>query len=533
MSFIVFNLLGGLALFIYGLFVLSDGLKKVFLKELKNILNKMTSSAIRAVGFGAFITAIIQSSSITVVTIIGLLNAGLVNLEQSIGVMLGAKIGTTVTAQIVAFKIGLYYFAFIILGCILLFFSRKKSIQNIGQIILGFGILFLGMQTMSQGAQAIQEIPFFITILNHFSQNAIVGILAGALFTAIVQSSSVTTGLIIAMGMEGVLTLPAAIALIMGANIGTCITGLLASLTSCKSAKRLSAAQFTVNILGVTIFTFFLLPFSNLVALTSSDLGRQIANAHTLFNIIISLSAVPFIGFLEVMASKIISGPAEEIDRGIKFLEYKILNIPSLALFQAQKEVLHMANITKGMLEKSQKVMFSGDKNLIIAVKNEESSVDELHHILDDYLTRISSHALSKEESQKLAILIHSVTDIERVADHANNIVEISEFKLKNNMAFSDSAEKELDLMFSKAIASFTYSIEALEKNSKELAQKAISLENEIDILEEKLRENHHNRLKTGICRPEAGPIYLEIIMNLERVSNHSENIASGVIMGF
>ncbi len=533
MSVIIFNLLGGLALFLYGLFTLSDGLKKVFLKELKDFLKKITSSSIRAVGFGAFITSIIQSSSITVVTLIGLLNAGLVNLDQAIGVMLGAKIGTTVTAQIVAFKIGLYYFPFIILGCFLFFFCRKKSIQNIGQIILGFGILFLGMQTMSQGAHAIQEIPFFVNMLTCFGQNALLGILAGTLFTAIVQSSSVTTGLVIAMGMEGTLTLPAAIALIMGANLGTCITGLLASVGSCKSAKRLAVAQLTVNIIGITIFAFLLLPFSRLISLTSHDLSRQIANAHTFFNVLLVLAAIPFIGWLRMLSMKVIPGGIEEIERGVQYLEYKILNIPNLALLQAQKEVLRMARIAKGMLEKSHKAMISGDKDLMIAVKSEESTVDELHHVLDDYLTKISSQLISREESQKLAILLHSVTDIERIADHANNLVEISEFKMQNKMSFSVPAEEELNQMYSKAIDAFSYSIEALETNSQTIAQKTLSLENEVNLLEKKFRENHYTRLKEGICRPEAGPIYLEIVMNLERVANHSENIASGVIMGF
>lgn len=530
---IFFNIFGGLALFLYGLFILSEGLKQVFYKELKEILQKTTSNTIKAVGLGTLVTVIIQSSSVTVVTLIGLLNSSMINLTQALGVMLGAKIGTTVTAQIVAFKIGLYYFPFIIIGCFLIFFTGQKRLHNIGQIILGFGILFLGMQTMSLGAQSIQEIPFFINSLHILSRNAFLGILTGTLFTFIVQSSSVTTGLVIAMSMEGALTLPLAIALAMGANIGTSITGFLASLGSCKSAKRLSISQFTVNILGVTIFAFFIPSFSRLISLTSPDIGRQIANAHTFFNIILVLITIPLISWLKKFSFKIVPGPEEEIDRGIKFLEYKFLKFPSLALSQAQKEVLHMANITKGMLEKAHQAMFSGDKNLIDIVKKEESNVDELQHILEDYLTRISSQAFSKDESQKLAILIHSVTDIERVADHANNLVEISEFRFQQNIIFSNVAEQELDALFKKALDSFSYSIEALEKDDHNIARQAIHLKNEINLMKENMRQNHFERLREGTCQPEVGPIYLEIIMNLERVSNHAENIASGVIMGF
>ncbi|HKK83587.1 MAG TPA: PhoU domain-containing protein, partial [Atribacterota bacterium] len=305
------------------------------------------------------------------------------------------------------------------------------------------------------------------------------------------------------------------------------------SIKSCKSAKRLAIAHFMVNTLGVLVFSFFILPFSKVVALTSADLGRQVANAHTIFNGLIVLSIIPLLGFLRILVEKVVPGKITEIERGVKFLEYKILNIPSLALSQAHKEVLRMARITKGMLEKSREVMLSGDKDLIMVVESEESSVDELHHILDDYLTKISSQGISKGESQKLAILLHSVTDIERVADHANNLVEISEFKLKSKIEFSDLAEKEVNTMFSKVIDSFSSSIEALEKDSQEIAQKTLSLEKEVNSMGDQLRTTHYSRLKEGICKPEAGPIYLEIIMNLERVSDHSENIASGVIMGF
>jgi phosphate:Na+ symporter len=533
MNLAIFNLLGGLALFLYGLYTLSEGFKNVFFKSLKDVLKSLTSNPVKAVGLGAFITSVIQSSSITIVTLIGFLNAGLMNLGQAIGVMLGAEIGTTITAQVVAFKIGLYYFPFIILGCLLFFFFKKKKIQVIGQIMIGFGILFLGMQTMSQGARVIQEIPFFLNMLDSFSNIAILGVLAGAIFTAVIQSSSATTGLVIAMGMEGVLALPAAIAIILGANIGTCITGLLASMKSCKSSKRLAIAHFLVNTLGVLVFVLLIPAFSRVVALTSINLGRQIANAHTIFNVLIVLGILPVLGVFRNLVEKIVPGEITEVERGVKFLEYKILHIPSLAISQAQKEVLRMAWITKDMLEKSQKTMFTGDSDLIKVIENEEDSVDELHHILDDYLTKISSQGISREESQKLAILIHAVTDIERIADHANNLAEISEFKVKNKIKFSSSAEKELNLMLSKAIESFSYSIKALENNNQEIAQKTLFLEKEVGKLEGQLRKSHYERLKNGICQPQAGPIYLEIIMNLKRVSDHSENIASGVIMGF
>jgi phosphate:Na+ symporter len=532
-TLIIFNILGGLALFLYGLFILSTGFKKVFFRKLRDILKKLTKNPLRGAGLGALTTAIIQSSSITVITLIGLLNAGLLNLEQSIGVMLGAEIGTTVTAQVVAFKIGLYYFPLIALGCLLLFFFKNRKIQYVGQIILGFGILFLGIQTMSQGTKALKDIPFLINMLRSFGQTAILGILAGAFFTSIVQSSSATIGLIIAMGIEGVITLPAAIALMLGANIGTCITGFFASLKSCKSAKRLSAAQLTVNISGVAIFALFLLPFSRIVDLTSNDLGRQIANAHTIFNVIVTLTAIPLTKPLKNLVQKIIPGKIVKIERGIKFLDDKILNIPNLAILQAQKEVLRMAQITKEMLVESQKTIFNGNKNLIHVVKEKEASVDELHHLLDNYLAKISTQAISQKGSEKLTTLLHGITDIERVADHANNLAEIAEFKSKHKIAFSVSAKKDLEIIFSKAFDSFSSAIKSLEKNNPKIAQRTLALEKQVNQLEDKMKKNHYKRLRKERCQSEAGPIYLEIISNLERVSDHAENIASGVIMGF
>jgi len=496
-------------------------------------LEKLTDNAFKGAGLGAFITSMIQSSSITVVTLIGLLNAGLLNLRQAMGVMLGAEIGTTFTAQIVAFKIGLYHFPIIALGFVLWFFARSGGLRNFGQILFGFGILFLGMSTMSQGTSFLRDMPFFIDALETFGQVIPLGILAGAFFTAVIQSSSATTGLVIAMGMEGAITLPSAIALVLGANIGTCITGLLASIKSCKSSKRLSVAQFTVNILGVTVFALLILPFSKLVALTSQSLPHQIANAHTIFNVLVTLGAIPLIGFLVLAVKKVVPGRVVKIERGLKFLNDEVLNIPSLAILQAQKEVLRMASIAKEMLIEARISVFQQRKDIIRVVKKKEESVDEICRLLEHYLTRISTLAISDAESQHLAVLTHTVTDIERIADHANNIVEIAEDINERNIEFSNSALHGLQKMFNKTIEGFTQAILALERNNKENAQEVLAIEKEVNRFDEILEKDHYQRLKQGDCIPEAGPIYLKLTSNLERVSDHAENIAGGIIMGF
>jgi len=531
LSSIILEVLGGLALFLYGLSVLSNGFKKIFSSKLKQILTTLTKNPIRGVGLGAFVTSIIQSSSITVVTLIGLLNAGLLNLRQAVGVMLGAEIGTTVTAQIVAFKIGIYYSPILFIGFILWFFSRSKKLQYIGQVILGFGLLFLGMHLMSSGLKPLREIPFFINLLIRFGQIPILGVLAGALFTAVIQSSSATIGLVIAMGMEGIINLPSAIALALGANIGTCVTGALASIKSSLSARRLAISQLLVNIFGVLLFVFLLSPFSRVVALTSSNLSRQIANAHTFFNVIVTLTAIPLVGWLVKLTTKIVPGREIEIEKGTKFLDEKILNVPSVAILQAHKEILRMAAITQTMLQEAKEAFFTQNKSLARSIKEREVGVDELHHIIDNYLTKISSLDLSEDESQILTFLIHSVTDIERVADHADNLAEILEFKIKQGLSFSSKAQEELKLMFEESIQSFSTAISAFKNYNKEKAQKVLEIEEEINQLEKTLRESHYQRLREGVCKQEAGPIYLEVLSNLERISDHAENIATGIIL--
>jgi phosphate:Na+ symporter len=529
----ILNILGGLALFLYGLLILSTGFKKITGEKLKKILEKLTSSVWKGAGVGAITTSIIQSSSIMVVTLIGLLNAGFLSLRQAIGVMLGAEIGTTVTAQLISFKIGLYYLPFIIVGFGLFFFARPKRLQSLGQIILGFGLLFLGMRFMIQGIQPLKEAPLFYGILESFGQKPLLGILAGAVFTGVIQSSSATMSLVIALGLGGAISLPSAIALMLGANIGTCITGLLASIKSSLAAKRLAVAQLLFNFLGVALFFFLISPLSQVAQWTSSELARQIANAHTIFNILVVLIMLPLVGFLTSLVKKIIPGQSLETEKGAKFLDDRILKTPSLALAQSQKEVLRMARIAQAMLERSQLALENLDVPSLKFVQEQEPEVDVLHHLIDSYLTKIFSLDLSEKDSQKLSLLMHSVTDIERVGDHAYNLTEIAEIELKEKTKFSSSAEKELTLMFKKARASFNQAVKSLEENDKKMAQVALEIEKEVNRLDDQLQANHYNRFLEGLCQPEAGPLYLKIISNLERISDHAKNIAAGVIMGF
>ncbi len=533
MGEIIFNIVGGLALFLYGLHILSGGFKKFAGSRLKKVLKKLTTNPWKGAGLGAFFTMLVQSSSITIVTLIGLLSAGLVNLTQAIGVMIGAEVGTTVTAQIVSFKVGLYALPAIAIGFALYFFAKRKGIICVGQVLLGFGILFLGMQFMGEGIRPLGEMEFFGNMLAVFSNYSLLAVLAGMLFTIVVMSSSATTAIVIAMGLEGIIILPAAIAIMAGANLGTCITGFLASINSSLSAKRLALAQFFKNAIGVFILLPFLGQYSQLMEMTAGTLARQIANAHTVFNVVLALLLIPLILPFERVVKKIWPGMEVKVEKGAKYLSEHTLHTPSLAILQAQKEIVRMAEIAENMLKEVRKLLFNGNENLKRKVIKEEEIVDELHHHIDNYLAKIYLLDLSEEDSQKLAILTHSVTDIERVADHADNLAHLTDLRHKRGVIFSKEAKLELEEMFKKSQQSFSAAKKALQNDDIDLAREVLKIEKQVNALDDKLQENHHKRTKEGTCDPASGPIYLEIVHNLERVSDHSENIASGIITGF
>ncbi len=530
---IVFGIFGGLALFLYGIMLLSEGLQKAAGKKLKTILEKLTDRPIKGIFGGALITAIIQSSSITTVTLVGLINAGLMTLERSVGVIIGSNIGTTVTAQLIAFKVGKYALPIIALGVLLFVTGKKRKTHYMGQILLGFGILFLGMNLMSEGARPLGESVLFLNMIKNFSDVPILGVLAGAIVTGIIQSSSATSGLVIAMGMEGIIDLKAAIAIIIGANIGTCITVLIASIGSSISSKRAAWFHIIFKTIGAIIFIPFISLFTHLVSMTSQNLPRQIANAHTLFNVSTAFILLPFIFLLIRLVKGLIPGQDIKIDNGTKFLEKRLLNTPSIALSEAGKETTRMAMITKSMLNESKKAFIEDKKDLVNIVIKKEDAVDEIFRVLNEYLEEISQRPLNKEDAKKLAILSHCISDIERVGDHANNIVELFERKKKEKLKFSKYAMDELKEMFEKVEKVYEKAIIALRDDNKNIAKEIDEIEDEVDKKEKQFEENHIKRLRKKICNPSSGIIFVDTLRNLERISDHATNIGNAVIAGF
>lgn len=530
---VVFGVMGGLALFLYGLRTLSDGLKKIVGEKFRIILEKLTGNPLKGCLVGAFITASMQSSSLMMVIQIGLLNAGLLTLRQAIGIMLGGEIGTTITAQLIAFKIGIYYLPIIAFGFFLSFIAKDKKYRSIGQIILGFGLLYLGMNTMSSGVKPLESEPVFTNFLLSLGKIPAFGVIAGAIFTGIIGSSSATTGLVVSMGMSNLITLNAAIAIILGANIGTCIDSLYATIGSSISSKRLALTQLLINTIGTAMFFPFLTIFSGFIGTTSSSLPRQIANAHTVFNLTVTALMLPLTGLLVFIIERLLPGEEIKIDKGTKFINKKLLNAPSIALSQADKETIRMANIAYKMLDAGTKALLSGDQRMIRIVMENEEVVDKLHETIDRFLDDIPSEQLSEMEFKRLSCLKHSITDIERVGDHANNLVEIAENMLKERVAFSKTAVEELKEVSRKTKLAYGTAVTVLRDENKKLVQRVLDLEAEIDVLQKTYEANHVQRLKKKICSPVLGIIFVDILRNLERVGDHSNNIANSILLGF
>jgi phosphate:Na+ symporter len=530
---IAFGIVGGLAIFLYGLHTLSDGLKKVVGEKIKQILTRLTSNPLKGCFFGALTAATLQSSGLAMVTLIGLINAGVLTLRQGIGVMLGSEIGTTITAQLVAFNVGVTAFPIIAFGFFLSFLAKNKKYKNIGQVILSFGMVYLGMNIMSSSIQPLQNEPDLKTFLFNLGQFPLSGLLAGVIITSIFQSSTALMGLVISLGINNLITLEAAIAIILGANIGSCITGIIAVVGSSLSSKRLSLAQLMINVIGVFLFFPFITSFTGFIEMTSVDLPRQIANAHSIFNIIVTLIMLPLINFLVFIVKRLLPGEEVEIKRGTEFIDEKLLNTPSIALFQAEKEVLRMTRMTYEMLDKAISAILNDDKDAIGKVMEMEEIVDEINEAIEKFLDDIRFESLNERELKKLAYLKHSITDIERVGDHANNLVELAEMKLKEALPFSKDAKEELNTMCIKTKLIYEKALIALGDENKEVVKTVWELEDEIDNLQKVFEANHVRRLENKICNPLVGIIFVDILRNLERVADHSTNIANAILLGF
>lgn len=533
MSFnMIITLFAGLGLFLYGMHIMSDALQKSAGNRLKKLLEILTSNKFLGVIVGAAITAVIQSSSATTVMVVGLVNAGIMSLSQAVGVIMGANIGTTMTAQIIAFNFRNIVPYAIIFGALLLLFSKKKSLKQLGEITIGFGILFMGMNMMSDAMKPLGEIPAFKQFMLNLKDNPFMGVLAGLVMTAIVQSSSATIGMLQVLAMQGLVPIEAALPILFGDNIGTCVTAIIASIGATLTAKRAAALHITIKIIGTIVFMIILKPVTALVAITATEPARQIANAHTFFNIANTLILLPFSAMLIRFANRIIPGEDVYDKFALKYLDKRILETPSIAVGQIIKEIIRMGEIARCNVQKSMKAVIDSDESVIDEIFNNELVLNELEKRISEYLQAVSNMPLGEGQLKKVGMLFNTTHDVERMGDHAENIAEIAQYKIDNRISFSNKAIEELKEVYTNVEESIDNAFKAFAADDISYVELVDSYEKKVDNLRDLFRKSHIGRLNKGECNINAGVLFLEILSNLERISDHCVNVADVVRTG-
>ncbi len=551
MSFFdLLSMVGGLALFLYGMHILSEGLEKLSGGRLERILENLTNSKWKAVLLGAGVTAVIQSSSATTVMVVGFVNSGIMKLKQAIGVIMGANVGTTITSWILSLT-GIESDNFLvkllkptsfspllaIVGVIFIMFLKNGKKRDLGTIFVGFAILMFGMDAMSSAMKPLSDIPEFTRLFTMFT-NPILGLLVGALLTAIIQSSSASIGILQALCGTGTVTYAAAVPIIMGQNIGTCVTAMMSGVGATKNAKRAAMVHLLFNVIGTAIFmvVFYLLHAVIQFDFMDESVNKVgIACVHTGFNIVATLVLLPFSNILERLSLMIIKPDEEELARAEKGPEFirldeRFLSTPSFALEQANSLVIKMAEITYDSLKEAIPMLFHFDKHIAENVEYKENLVDRYDDEISSYLVKLSSRNLSVRDSHKLNMLLHSIGDLERISDHAMNIVDSAREINKKEQSFSAKAVEELKI-FSQAVEDILADAVKMLETEDEIAAKAIEpFEEVIDVIQKEMKKRHTKRLRKGKCTAEMGFVLSDITNNYERIADHCSNLAINVM---
>ena len=548
----IFSTVGGLGLFLFGMGMMSDGLKKVAGRKLRRIVESMTKRPFIAFLVGAGVTALVQSSSATTVMIIGFVNAALLTLKQAICVIIGTNVGTTVTAWLVsisgigALKITLYALPAVGIGFFMRTLGKTRKTKSTGQILLGFGILFVGIAFMKQGFEPLEKSQKVKALFITLSEWPVLAILAGTVMTTLLQSSSAAIAIVQLLAMEGAFgdnwetVLNVSIPFVLGSNIGTTITAQLAALQANLNAKRAAWAHTFFNILGVIIaYPFVHLGwFSALVGLVSpwelgpGTIAANIAIAHTIFNVANSAVFLPLSGVLEKLVIKLVPERAGDLTAKPVILEEHLLDTPVIALEQSKREIIRMAKTAKQALENSIDGIVNDDRRKLESARQIEDYLDEFQYEITSYLSVLSRREVSDEVSVELPVLLHSVNDLERVGDHAVNIVEIAERKIEQKLSFSDYALEEAGQLKKEAEQMLDYVIAALENNDVGAARAALINEGNLNKMQMDFRHSHVQRMSENICSPEAGLIFIDLVDNIEKIGDHLTNIAQAVIGG-
>ena len=525
----ILGLLGGLALFLYGMQMMSNGLESVAGNKMKDILEKLTSNRFLGIIVGALITAVIQSSSATTVMVVGFVNSGMMTLNQAVWIIMGANIGTTITGQLIALDVGALAPLIAFIGVALVVFSKNEKVQFVGEIIAGLGILFVGMNMMGDSMIPLREYPPFINLMTRFS-NPLIGIIAGMIFTAVIQSSSASVGILQALALSGVISFHDAAFVLFGQNIGTCITALLSSIGTSRNARRTAMVHLYFNIIGTVLFLvlfYGINAFVHFPFLETSANAAGIAIVHSGFNIFATLILFPFAdGLVKLAKLTIPDGPEEKADEAVQMLDTRFLDSPAFALQQCKVAAAKMAELTETGLVTSVDLMASYNEADAENVDILEKKVDHFEDALGTYLVKLSSEKLSPKDSQTLSMILHCIGDFERISDHTVNIMKAAREMHDKNLQFSADGAAEL-AVYGKAvkdIVSLTFSVFNNEDVKK--ANEVEPLEQVIDSLNSRLKNHHIERLQSGKCTIELGFILSDVMTDFERISDHCSNIA-------
>lgn len=544
----IFGFLGGLGMFLYGMDIMADGMQKTAGSKMSSFLRMLTNNRFLAIALGALITAIIQSSGATTVMVVGFVSAGVLNLTQAVGVIMGANIGTTITAWIVsmsqlgdAFEIlkpSFYAPCIIGVGALLLVFAKSQRKKTIGEILVGLGLLFTGLDFMSGSISPYTDAPIFAQAFAVLGGNPLLGMLAGLLVTALLQSSSASVGILQTLAMNGVVTTNAAIYITLGQNIGSCVTAMISSAGGSRTAKRAAVIHLTFNVIGAVLvgtlgFAFFAV---RPVFAVSNISAVQISMFHTVFNLSMTALMFPFANQLVKISGILVkdreeepAAVSEEEAATIKHLDERIFESPAFAIETAALEVVHMGQITQKNVKRALNAVMTGNLEEVKEVYRMEETIDNMERMLTEYLIKVENLSLNEQQKKLVTNLFYSVSDIERVGDHAENMAEQVEYMAEHSLEFSDLGLHDLETIGDSVLKSFRYAIDARQTGNMDSVRKVSQYEDDVDTQEEELREKHIERLSRGECVPSAGIVFLDILSNLERISDHAYNLAGYV----
>lgn len=527
---LMMGLMGGLGIFVYGIELTSDGLQKASAHRMKDILSSLTSNRFLAVIVGIVITVLLQSSSAATVLLVGLVNASMMSLSQALGVILGSAVGTTLTVQLIAFKVTDYALFMVAAGVPIMLFARRPQVRHVGQAILGFGFVFYGMSLMSGAMSPLRSYPGFVDVLLSVTEKPLLAVLVIAIFTAIVQSSAASIALAMSLASQGVIDFAAAIPMVFGANIGTTATALLSSLASSRAAKRVALAHLIFKVIGVIIFLPFLPVFTDFVARTAVDIQRQIANSHTIFNVINLLIFLPFTTPFGKLVTRILPD-TERLERAAHYLDESVLDVPDLAIDQAKSEILRMAKIIRDeMMPNILDLVRTGDESVKTKLRELELTLDYLYKSITRYLSRLSQRNLSEGQSEQQIRLLYVCNDLEHLGDVMMNTIQIAQKMQQQGMELSEEGWQELSMMHQAIKRNYENAIKAFETDDQDLARKVIRLNPEVVKMEKSLRYSHFSRLQENQKTLETSAVHLDLVNNLLRINNHALSIAQATI---